>query len=146
MLYTVHEAMTSNWNAYIWWYLQRYYSFIGDGEQGTTNGEILKRGYAFSHFSKYIKPGFVRVDATSHTKTGLDITVYTGNQQIVVVIINQNNFGVNNLNLEIPSVSSASAYETSINLNRAKKEVNISDRKVALDISPKSITTIVVEK
>jgi O-glycosyl hydrolase len=146
MLHTIHEAMTDNWNAYIWWYLQRYYSFIGDGEQGTTNGEILKRGYAFSHFSKYIKPGFVRVDATSHTNTGLEITVYTGNQQIVVIIINQNNFGVNNLNLEVPSVSSASACETSVNLNRAKKEINISDGKVVLDISPKSITTIVVEK
>ena len=146
MLHTIHEAMTCNWNAYIWWYLQRYYSFIGDGEQGTTDGEILKRGYAFSHFSKYIKPGFVRVDASISTNTGLEISVYAGNQQIVVVIINQNNHWINNLNFEVPSLSSASAYETSVNLNRAKKEINISDGKVVLDISPKSITTIVVEK
>jgi len=146
MLHTIHEAMTCNWNAYIWWYLQRYYSFIGDGEQGTTAGEILKRGYAFSHFSKFVKPEFVRVDATTRTNTGLEISVYTGNQQIVVVIINQNNYSVNNLNFEVPSVSSASAYETSVNLNRVKKEVNISDGKVVVNISPKSITTIVVEK
>ena len=33
MLGTVHDAMSNNWNAYIWWYLQRFYSFIGDGEQ-----------------------------------------------------------------------------------------------------------------
>ena len=50
------------------------------------------------------------------------------------------------INFEVPSVSSASAYETSVNLNRAKKEVNLSDGKVVLDISPKSITTLVVEK
>jgi O-glycosyl hydrolase len=146
MLHTIHEAMTYNWNAYIWWYLQRFYSFIGDGEQGTTDGEILKRGYAFSHFSKFIRPGFVRVDASTSKSTGLEITVYEGNNQIVVVIINRNNFGVNNLNFEVPSVSSASAYETSVNLNRAIKEVNLSDGKVVLDISPKSITTLVVEK
>ena len=130
----------------IWWYLQRYYSFIGDGEQGTANGEILKRGYAFSHFSKFIRPGFVRVDASTSKYTGLEITAYKGNNQIVVVIINQNNYWANNINLEVPSVSSASAYETSVNLNRAKKEVNLSDGKVVLNISPKSITTIVVEK
>lgn len=146
MLHTIHEAMTHNWNAYIWWYLQRYYSFIGDGEQGTANGAILKRGYAFSHFSKYIRPGFVRVDASTSKSTGLEITAYAGNHQIVVVIINQNNYGVNKINIEVPSVSSASAYETSVNLNRAKKEINLSDGKVVLDISPKSITTIVVEK
>jgi len=145
MLHTIHEAMTYNWNAYIWWYLQRYYSFIGDGEQGTINGEILKRGYAFSHFSKYIKPGFVRVKAIPAKSIGLEITAYKGNNQIVVVILNQNNYLVNNLNLEVPSVTSASAWETVLNLNRSKKEVNLSGGKVVLNISPKSITTIVVE-
>ncbi|HEX7494131.1 MAG TPA: hypothetical protein VF346_07920 [Bacteroidales bacterium] len=145
MLHTIHEAMTCNWNAYIWWYLQRYYSFIGDGEQGTVNGEILKRGYAFSHFSKYIKPGFVRVSATSKS-TGLEITAYEGNNQLVVVIINQNNYWVNKVNFEVPSISSVSATETSVNYNRATKEANLSDGKVELNISPKSITTIVVEK
>ena len=78
MLHSIHEAMTYNWNAYIWWYLQRFYSFIGDGEQGTTDGEILKR---------------VRVNASTSKSTGLEITVYEGNNQIVVVIINRN--GVN---------------------------------------------------
>ena len=146
MLHSIHEAMTYNWNAYIWWYLQRYYSFIGDGEQGTTDGEILKRGYAFSHFSKYIRPGFIRVNASTNKSTGLEITAYVGNHQIVVVIINQNNYWVNNTIFEVPSVSSASAYVTSVDLNRAKKEVNLSDGKVVLNISPKSITTIVAEK
>jgi len=80
--------LTYNWNAYIWWYLPRYYSFIGDGEQGTNIGEILKRGYAFSHFSKFVRPGFVRVDASTSRYTDLKIIVYSGNDQIVVVIIN----------------------------------------------------------
>lgn len=146
MLHTIHEAMTYNWNAYIWWYLQRYYSFIGDGEQGTANGEILKRGYAFSHFSKFIRPGFVRVDAITDKSTGLEITAYKGNDQIVVVTINQSNSWVKNLNIEVPSVSSASAYETSLYFNRKEKEVNLSESKVVINISPKSITTIVVEK
>jgi glucuronoarabinoxylan endo-1,4-beta-xylanase len=146
MLHTVHEAMTYNWSAYVWWYLQRYYSFIGDGDQGTTNGEILKRGFAFSHFSKFIRPGFVRVDAGKSQSTGLEITAYAGNDQIVVVIINRKNYWVNNLNFEVPAVSAAYAYETSLSVNRAEKEVTIPDGKVVVNISPKSITTIVVEE
>jgi len=146
MLQTIHEAMTYNWNAYIWWYLQRYYSFIGDSEQGTTNGEILKRGYAFSHFSKYIRPGFVRIDVSTNKSTGLEITAYKGNDQIVVVIINQNINSVNNINLEVPGIVSAAAYETSVDLNREEKEVNLNDGKAVLNISSKIITTIVIEK
>jgi glucuronoarabinoxylan endo-1,4-beta-xylanase len=146
MLHTIHQAMTYNWNAYIWWYLQRYYSFIGDGEQGTNIGEILKRGYAFSHFSKFIRPGFVRVNATTSRYTDLEITVFTGNNQIVIVIINQNSYWVNNVNFEVPSMFSASSYLTSVNLNRVKEDVILTDGKVVLNISPKSITTIVVEK
>jgi glucuronoarabinoxylan endo-1,4-beta-xylanase len=146
MLHTVHEAMINNWNAYIWWYIQRYYSFIGDGTEGTTNGEILKRGYAFSHFSKYIRPGFVRVYESINKQNDLEITAYKGNSQIVIVIINPEDILVSNLNIEVPSVSSASAYETLLDKNREEKAVILSDSTVVLHISPKSITTIVVEK
>jgi glucuronoarabinoxylan endo-1,4-beta-xylanase len=144
MLVTVHEAMTSNWNAYIWWYLQRFYSFIGDGEQGTVYGEVLKRGYAFSHFSKFIRPGFLRVDVSTDKSTGLKITAFEGDGQIVIVIINPDNYRVNNINCIVPSASSASAYETSLNVNRKVKAVTLSAGKVVLNISPESIATLVV--
>ncbi|KAJ3049662.1 Endo-1,4-beta-xylanase, putative, xyn5A [Rhizophlyctis rosea] len=39
----INSVFTSGWNAYLWWYIRRYYSFIGDGEQGTTSGAILPR-------------------------------------------------------------------------------------------------------
>jgi hypothetical protein len=64
----------------------------------------------------------------------------------VVVVINQNNYWVNRVSLEVTAFSSVSAYETSVNYNRATKEASLSDGKVVLNISPKSITTIVVEK
>ncbi len=145
MLHTIHLAMTNNWNAYIWWYLQRYYSFIGDGEQGTVDGEILKRGYAFSHFSKYVRPGFIRVETSTNRTTSLEITAYTGNDQVVVVIINPTEYSINT-NIKVPSVTSASAFETSLHLNRTEKGVGLSGGKVALDITPESVTTIVVKK
>jgi O-glycosyl hydrolase len=35
------------------WYGKRFYGAIGDGEYGTTEGQIMNRGYAMSHFSKF---------------------------------------------------------------------------------------------
>jgi O-glycosyl hydrolase len=36
------------------WYVKRFYSFIGDGTFGATNGAILPRGHAMAHFAKYL--------------------------------------------------------------------------------------------
>ena len=146
MLETIHYAMIHNWNAYIWWYIQRYYSFIGDGEQGTVNGSILKRGYAFSHFSKYVRPGFVRIHVITDIPTGLEITAYKGDNQVVIVVLNQYDFQKNGICFEVPYTSGAIAYETSVTCNRSNKEVSLTDGKFVTDISGRSITTFLFEK
>jgi len=48
-----HVIAHNNTNAYIWWYLKRFYSFIGDGTFGTPEGAILPRGFAMGHFSRF---------------------------------------------------------------------------------------------
>jgi hypothetical protein len=40
-------------NAFVWWASKRFYSYIGDGQSGTTDGAILPRGYGLSHYAKY---------------------------------------------------------------------------------------------
>jgi len=42
-------------SAFIWWALRRFYSFVGEGQYGTTKGNILARGYALSHYAKFAK-------------------------------------------------------------------------------------------
>ena len=56
-------------SAYIWWAAKRFYSYIGDGQFGTTEGEILPRGYAISHYAKFAKEKY-RVGITAAGKTG----------------------------------------------------------------------------
>lgn len=144
MLTTMHDAMTYNWNAYIWWYLQRYYSFIGDGEQGTTNGAILKRGYAFSQFSRFVRPGYIRV-GTQTTNSNLKITAYEGTDKIVAVIINDGTF-TGKIALGVPSVTTAAAYMTTSSINAEQQEVTLADNSAILSIVPKSVTTVVINK
>lgn len=144
MLTGIHDAMNVNWNAYIWWYLQRYYSFIGDGEEGTTFGEVLKRGYAYSHFSKFVRPGFVRIDTKSSSSFFLKTTAYKKDNQIVMVIINPDAFEVKNIQLQALSAKNITAYTTSLTVNVEKKSLNSIDKNVMFDMPAKSVTTIVI--
>lgn len=147
MLLSVHDAVTNNWNAYIWWYLQRFYSFIGDGEEGTANGEVLKRGFAFSHFSKFVRPNYVRVGVQSPANSYLKVTAYKKGNQTVLVIINPEGFSVQRVQFEALNPRVATSYTTTETSTLTKKNLSITSNKpVELDIPPSSITTIVVEQ
>ena len=62
----LHNCMVQGqFNAYTWWYIRRKYSPMKE------DGTISKRGYCFAQFSKFIRPGFVRVNATASPATGL---------------------------------------------------------------------------
>lgn len=66
---TIHQVIGVNRsNAYIWWYLKRFYGIIGDGSYGTANGAIMPRGHVLSHYAKYATDT-VMVNAT-HTHPG----------------------------------------------------------------------------
>jgi len=59
----IHHVIAHNESSvYVWWYLKRWYSMIGDGAFGTRNGEILPRGYGMAHFSRFLTDT-VRVEA-----------------------------------------------------------------------------------
>ena len=45
----------NNENAFIWWTARRWYSLIGEGDNGSTKDAILPRGYGLSHFAKFAK-------------------------------------------------------------------------------------------
>lgn len=146
VMLSVHDAMTYNWNAYIWWWACRFYSFIGDGDFGTTEGEILKRGWAFSHYSKFVRPDFTRIGLATDTKTrNLKVTAYQGDNVIVAVILNTGSSAVNDVVFEIPqTITNAEAYTTSQAKNRARTAIDQEAEKVGLTIDARSITTVIM--
>ena len=144
MLETVHEAMKNNWNAYIWWYLKRYYSFLGDGAQGTTSGEILKRGYAFSHFSKFVRPGYVRIK-TELPGTDVMATAYQGGDKTVVVLINAGSDPVANIGIPVSGSATVNSYVTTLLMDRQVSSIQPKDGKAVLSLQAKSVTTVVIE-
>lgn len=76
----------------------------------------------------------------------LQATAYEGEGRIVAVIINPEDASVDKLHVQAPSLSSATAYVTSLDKDREKAAVEITGGAAVLDILPQSITTVVVEK
>jgi O-glycosyl hydrolase len=43
----------NNENAFVWWASKRFYSMVGDGQFGTTDGAPLPRGWGLSHYARF---------------------------------------------------------------------------------------------
>ena len=59
----INICMLGDFNAWIHYSAKRFYGMLGDGQYGTTNGTVTKRGFVMAHFSRFIK-GMTRIDAT----------------------------------------------------------------------------------
>ncbi|MCB9220116.1 MAG: T9SS type A sorting domain-containing protein, partial [Ignavibacteriales bacterium] len=99
----INDVMKANMNAYVWWTMIRYYGPIGDGTTAANpedpreiypaKGEVTKKGFVLSQFSKFIRPGFIRVESEDYPYTS---NVYSSayidpeSSKKVLVIINSN--------------------------------------------------------
>jgi glucuronoarabinoxylan endo-1,4-beta-xylanase len=99
----INDVMTSDMSAYVWWTIVRYYGPIGDGEKAASpqdpnetypkKGEVTKKGYVMSQFSKFIRPGYYRIGSSIYPPVigaGVDVTAYKDplSSKVVVVAIN----------------------------------------------------------
>ncbi len=89
----IHNCLTkANFSAYIWWYGKRFYGLIGQ------DGMITKRGYILSHFSRFIKPGSVRIGTSANSYSDVLVSAYVyGGKKVIIAI----NTGVNNVKQKI---------------------------------------------
>ena len=81
----IHNAMVvGNMSAYTWWYIRRHYGLM------TEDGKISKRGYCMAQYSKYVRPGAVRIDATEQPTDNVYVSAYKGDDnQVTIVAINK---------------------------------------------------------
>lgn len=59
----INTCMLGDFNAWVHYAAKRYYGMLGDGQNGTSNGTVTKRGYIMAHFAKFVT-GMTRIDAT----------------------------------------------------------------------------------
>lgn len=78
----IHDCMEANFNAYIWWYIRRFYGLIRD------DGNISEKGYVMSHFSKFVRPGALRVGASVSAAPGVYTTAFKTDTSMTIVALN----------------------------------------------------------
>lgn len=81
----VHNSMVEGkFNAYVWWYIRRAYGPMKE------DGSVSKRGLCLAHYSKFVRPGAVRIEATKAPTAGVSVSAYKKGDSVVVVAVNTN--------------------------------------------------------
>jgi glucuronoarabinoxylan endo-1,4-beta-xylanase len=78
-------------SAWLWW----WYAPLSSGTTSDNEGIVLKDGtdtkrhYTIGNYSKFVRPGYVRVDVNGNSNADLLISAYTGSSNVVVVAVNK---------------------------------------------------------
>jgi glucuronoarabinoxylan endo-1,4-beta-xylanase len=85
----MHHAMVdAQFQAYVWWYLRRSYGPMRE------DGQISKRGAMMAQFARFVRPGYVRIDATANPASNVYVSAYRGGTTVVIVAVNKNTSSV----------------------------------------------------
>lgn len=138
----IHNAMVvGNMSAYTWWYIRRSYGLIDE------NGQTTKRGWNMAQFSKWVRPGDVRVDCTEQPQSNVLVSAYKNdNKQISIVAINKNSNQVSQ-NFKVGSgenIIDIESYRTSQSENGKFNAVSANGSGFSANLPGNSITTFVV--
>ncbi len=139
----IHNAMTTgNMQAYVWWYIRRFYSPMKE------DGTVSKRGYMMAHYSKYVRPGSVRIGATESPASGILCSAYSDSGNVVAVLINSSDTKYSEkISLKGGSeIGYIETYQTDGTKN-LERTGNISHdgKEFTVVMEPKSAMTVVIE-
>ncbi|WP_290371437.1 carbohydrate-binding protein [Paenibacillus sp. JJ-223] len=140
--YHMHNAMVEgDFQAYVWWYIRRQYGPMNE------NGTISKRGYNMAHFSKFVRPGYYRVDATKNPDTNTFVSAYKGDNKVVIVAINRGTSAASQkFVLQNGNASTVSSWVTDSSRNLASgAPITVSGGAFTAQLPAQSVTTFVAD-
>ena len=138
----IHNGLVvGNMNAYVVWYIKRNYGPLNE------SGQISKRGYCMAQYSKYVRPGDVRIDATEQPESNILVSAFKHSaEQIEIVAINKGNGEVTQqFSVDGRSITNVDRYRTSANENIAPtKGMEYSGSSFYAQLPSKSVSTFIV--
>nr|4UQA_A Chain A, CARBOHYDRATE BINDING FAMILY 6 [Acetivibrio thermocellus] len=140
--HNMHNALVEgNFQAYVWWYIRRSYGPMKE------DGTISKRGYMMAHYSKFVRPGYVRVDATKNPTYNVYLSACKNKKDnsVVAVVINKST-EAKTINISVPgtSIRKWERYVTTGSKNlRKESDINASGTTFQVTLEPQSVTTFV---
>jgi glucuronoarabinoxylan endo-1,4-beta-xylanase len=144
----VNDWMTiANANAWHYWWLINNGGSQDNEGLICTDGTVRKALYAIGNYSKFVRPGYYRIDATPTPQSGISVSAYSNASTgaFVVVVINQNSSSVSqSFSLNGLSATSVTPWITSASLNLAEQSaVTVSGGAFSYTLPADSITTLV---
>jgi hypothetical protein len=135
----IQNCMNDSFNAYVWWYIRRSYGLL------TEDGNVSKRGYCMAQFSKFVRPGFVRVDVPAAPSSGVTVSAYKNGGSLVVVVVNSNSSASSqSFAITGATVPSFTKYTTSGSKSVANDgSVAVTNGAFTVSLDAQSITTLV---
>src|SRR5215510_7720519 len=118
-----------NYNAYLWWYLKRFYGPIDD------NGARTKRGCVMAQFARWVRPGYVRVNATYNPSANVYVCAFKSGSAVRIVAVNTGTSVVNQ-----PFAISGAAAPATFNRYRTSSSENLATL-TPISVSGGSFTT-----
>ena len=137
----INDCMTVGMNAYVTWYIVRYYGPIAE------DGTVTRRGYVMSQYGRFVRPGFRRIQCTPAPQRSLWLTAYADSVsgRVVIVAINTAAAPVQQA-FAIPgrTLSAFAVYATSASKNCAQgSDVHVSGGGCVVTLDASSVTTLV---
>ena len=138
----IHNGLVvGNLNAYVWWYIRRSYGPLKE------NGRISKRGYMMAQFSKYVRPGAVRIDVTEQPANGVYLSAFknTDGTIVIVCVNNGNDSYAQRYSFKGVNIKSVKRYMTSEGGNLVEtKNMAITDGGFFAQTNTKTVSTFIV--
>ncbi len=143
-------------NAWLYWLMQDYNqagnaaSFNEGALMSNTAGgnTVAQRAYVLGQYSKFVRPGYYRIDATHLPQSGVSVSAYqdTGTNTLVIIATNYTGSTVSQtFNLtNAPTFSTLTPTITSANLSlAAQSNVSVEGNSFTYTLPANSITTFV---
>lgn len=143
----IHDAVVNGpASAWVWWWYQSNYT---DDNEGLIlkNGTDTKRHYALGNYSKFIRPGYARVDVMGNSNANLLFSAYkAADGTVVVVVVNKGSVSVTvPITLSgVTTPASVTPWVTSMSDNLASKTaITVGGGKFTATLASKTVTTFV---
>jgi len=148
----IHDGLTlAQYNAYVYWWLVNSNDSTPAGLISTTNKPTYF-GIGMKHFSYFVRPGYVRYDATSLPQKGVRLSAFaspagSADNKVVIVLVNENAVDVSltaSVNAAGRTLTSLTPYRTTAGATFEREAaVAVSANAFSISLPPKSITTLV---
>ncbi|GIF41783.1 RICIN domain-containing protein [Actinoplanes xinjiangensis] len=137
----LHRAMVdAEFQAYVWWYLRRSYGPMRE------DGQISKRGAVMAQFARFVRPGYVRIDATANPASNVYVSAYRGGNTVVIVAVNKNTSAVSQQFTLANTTASGSVANWVTDGGRnvaAQNALTMSNGSLTATLPARSVTTFV---